>query len=313
MPVITIENVRDFPERARGAYVTVGNFDGVHRGHQHLLGRLRAKAEAAGVPALAITFDPHPVALLRPDKAPVPLVWPEREVALLREAGATLVSVFRTGPWLLALTAREFFDQVIRAQLDARGMVEGPNFAFGHDRQGDTRILKAWCAEAGIDFEVVAPTLVEGQLVSSSLIRQSLCEGDVARARVFLGRPHRIRGVVARGAGRGAGLGIPTINLVGIDTLVPAEGVYAGLAWIEGTGPAWPAACNIGANPTFGEAARKCEAHLIGFRGELYGRVVELGFLARLRGTRKFSGPGELVEQIRADIDQARGVCSSSG
>ena len=110
-----------------------------------LLGRLRAKADAAGTPALAITFDPHPVALLRPEEAPVPLVWPEREIALLREAGATEVAVFRTGPWLLELSAREFFDKVIRRQLAARGMVEGPNFAFGHDRQGDVRILGQWC------------------------------------------------------------------------------------------------------------------------------------------------------------------------
>ena len=142
MSVITIENVEDFPARARGAYVTVGNFDGVHRGHQRLIGRLRARADAAGVPALAVTFDPHPVALLRPDKAPVPLVWPEREIALLEEAGATEVAVFRTGRWLLDLTAREFFDRVIRRQFAARGMVEGPNFAFGHDRQGDVEILR---------------------------------------------------------------------------------------------------------------------------------------------------------------------------
>src|SRR5437763_9648118 len=125
--VITIESVRDFPARARGAYVTVGNFDGVHRGHQRLMGRLRTKADATQVPALAITFDPHPVALLRPDKAPVPLVWPEREIALLREAGATEVGVFQTGAWLLELSAREFFERVIRDQLAARGLVEGPN------------------------------------------------------------------------------------------------------------------------------------------------------------------------------------------
>src|SRR5262249_5436113 len=119
MPVITIENVLDFPTRARGAYVTVGNFDGVHRGHERLIGRLRERADAAGVAALAVTFDPHPVALLRPDKAPVPLVWPEREVELLEGAGATEVAVFRTGRWLLDLSAREFFDRVIRRQFAA--------------------------------------------------------------------------------------------------------------------------------------------------------------------------------------------------
>ena len=310
MSVITIENVRDFPARARGALVTVGNFDGVHRGHQRLLSRLRAKADAAGVAALAITFDPHPVALLRPDKAPVPLVWPEREITLLEEAGATVVGVFRTGPWLLELSAREFFDQVICGQIAARGMVEGPNFAFGHDRLGDVSILREWCAEAGIDFEVVEATIIDDRLVSSSLIRQCLSEGRVAEAARLLGRPHRIRGRVVRGAARGAGLGFPTANLEEIDALVPLEGVYAGRAWISGQAPAYPAACNLGPNPTFGETARKVEAHLIGFAGDLYGKSVELDFLERLRGTQKFSGLEELLQQIRSDIRQTARIVS---
>ena len=189
MSVITIENVEDFPARARGAFVTVGNFDGVHRGHQRLIGRLRERADAAGVPALAVTFDPHPVALLRPDKAPVPLVWPEREIALLREAGATEVAVFRTGRWLLDLSAREFFDRVIRRQFDARGMVEGPNFAFGHDRQGNVQILGQWCRESGIDFEVVEPISDGGELISSSRIREALREGKVEEAMRLLEPP----------------------------------------------------------------------------------------------------------------------------
>jgi riboflavin kinase / FMN adenylyltransferase len=312
MSVITIENVRDFPARARGAFVTVGNFDGVHRGHQRLLARLRAKADAAGVPALAITFDPHPVALLRPEKAPVPLVWPEREISLLKEAGATEVGVFQTGPWLLELSAREFFDQVIRGQLDARGIVEGPNFAFGHDRLGDTNILRTWCAQARIDFEVVEATMVEDKLVSSSLIRQCLNEGLVQEATHFLGHPYRIRGQVAHGAGRGAGLGFPTANLFGIDTLVPLDGVYAGLAWIKGKSPPYPAACNIGPNPTFGEQVRKVEAHLLDFEGDLYGQSIEIDFLERLRGTRKFSGLDELLKQIQADIGETRRIGSTS-
>ena len=310
--MITIENVEDFPARARGAYVTVGNFDGVHRGHQRLIGRLRARADAAGVPALAVTFDPHPVALLRPDKAPVPLVWPEREIALLEEAGATEVAAFRTGRWLLDLTAREFFDRVIRRQFAARGMVEGPNFAFGHDRQGNVEILGGWCAAAGIEFEVVEPISDHGQLISSSRIRQSLHEGKVEEASRFLGRPHRIRGVVTHGAGRGAGLGIPTINLDGIDTLIPLDGVYAARVFVPGAESqpgAWAAACNIGPNPTFGEQIRKVEAHLIGFAGDLYGRSVELDFLARLRSTRAFANLDDLLSQIRSDIERTRQIC----
>jgi riboflavin kinase/FMN adenylyltransferase len=310
--VITIENVRDFPAAARGAFVSIGNFDGVHIGHAHLLRRLRTQADTAGVPALAVTFDPHPVALLRPDKAPVPLLWTEREIDLLHDAGATHVGVFHTGAWLLELSAREFFERVICEQLAARGMVEGPNFAFGHDRQGDVSILRDWSHEAGIDFEIVEETRLDGRLVSSSLIRQCINAGDVVLAARLLGRPHRIRGSVGRGARRGAGLGFPTINLSVVDTLIPADGVYAAWASVEGLDRPWPAACNIGPNPTFGEQSRKVEAHLIGFSADLYDRQVELDFLCRLRETRRFASIDELRDQLRADIDQTSRVCQLS-
>ncbi len=253
------------------------------------------------------------MSLLRPDKAPVPLVWPEREIALLEEAGATDVAVFRTGRWLLDLTARDFFDRVIRRQFATRGMVEGPNFAFGHDRQGNVEVLGDWCAEAGIEFEVVDPISDNGQLISSSRIRQCLNEGKIEQAASFLGRPHRIRGVVIHGVGRGAKLGIPTINVDGVDTLIPLEGVYAVRVFVAGNpsqSAAWPAACNVGPNPTFGEQARKLEAHLIGFHGDLYGRSVELDFLARLRPTRAFASLDELLGQIHSDIETARQICA---
>ncbi len=239
----------------------------------------------------------------------MPLVWPEREIELLYEAGATEVGVFRTGPWLLELSAREFFDRVIREQLGARGLVEGPNFAFGHDRRGDVTVLRQWCAEAGIAFEVVEGTRIDGQLVSSSRIRRELVAGAVEEADRLMGRPHRIRGTVGRGAGRGAGLGFPTANLVEIDTLIPADGVYAGRAFVDGRGPAYAAACNIGPNPTFGEQARKVEAHLLDFSSDLYGRRVELDFIKRLRGTRRFSCVDELIRQVRADIEETRHAC----
>jgi riboflavin kinase/FMN adenylyltransferase len=311
--VILIENVHEFPVRARGAFVTVGNFDGVHRGHQALLGRTRALADASGTLALAITFDPHPATLLRPAEAPVPLVWPAREVELLSQAGATEVGVFRTGPWLLGLSAREFFDRVIREQLGARGLVEGPNFAFGHDRRGNVEALRAWCAAAGIAFEVVEETRIDGELVSSSRIRRALLAGAVEEATRLMGRPHRIRGVVGRGAGRGAGLGFPTANLVEVDTLIPADGVYAARAFVDGLGPAFPAACNVGPNPTFGEQARKVEAHVLGFSGDLYDRRFELDFIRRLRDTRRFSGLDELIRQVRADIDETGRACLEAG
>ncbi|MBX6316094.1 MAG: FAD synthetase family protein, partial [Isosphaeraceae bacterium] len=196
--MITLDSFAPVPEPLRGAFLAVGNFDGVHRGHAHLIARLRARADAVGAPALALTFDPQPVALLRPEKAPVPLTWTERKVALLKQAGATEVGVFRTGRWLLNLTAREFFERVVLGQFAARGMVEGLTFGFGRDRGGDAQILATWCAEAGLEFEVAAPTEIDGQLVSSTRIRGLLAEGRVEAAARLLGRPHRLRGVVVR-------------------------------------------------------------------------------------------------------------------
>jgi riboflavin kinase / FMN adenylyltransferase len=308
--VITLERFAEAPARVRGAYLAVGNFDGVHRGHSHLLGRLRARADAAGTIAVALTFDPHPVAVLRPEQAPVPLVWTGRKVELLKQAGVHEVGVFRTGPWLLGLSAREFFDRVIVGQFAARGMVEGPNFAFGRDRGGDAALLASWCAEAGLDFEVAAPTEVDGQLVSSSRIRRLLAEGRADEAARLLGRPHRIRGLVVHGAARGAGLGFPTANLDEVDTLIPADGVYAARAWPEGHPGPVAAACHVGPNATFGEQVRKVEAHLIDFDGDLYGRVVMLDLLRRLRGTRPFDSLDDLLAQIRDDVEQARAMGS---
>lgn len=294
------------PDRVRGAYLAVGNFDGVHRGHARLIGRLRELAQNAGAPAIALTFDPSPAAVLRPDAAPVPLTWTGRKLELLREAGADEVGVFRTGPWLLGLTAREFFDRVVLGQFNARGMVEGPTFGFGRDRGGDATLLGGWCRESGLEFEIVAPTEIDGRLISSSRIRGALNSGQVEEAATLLNRPHRLHGRVVRGAGRGAGLGFPTANLDGIDTLIPTDGVYAVRARVEGESSWHAAAGHIGPNATFGATARTVEVHLIDFAGDIYGRTVEVDFVARLRGTRKFDGLDDLVRQVRADIESAR-------
>ncbi len=311
--MIAIESVGEIPARARGAYVTIGNFDGVHRGHARLLAELVRRARAADAPALAVTFHPHPAVFLRPDRVPQPLVWPEREFELLTAAGVSDVAVFQTGPWLLGLSAREFFEREVMGRFGVRGMVEGPNFFFGRDRGGDVGVLGKWCAEVGIDLHVAEPlTTDDGLMISSSRIRKALSEGEVAEARDLLGRPHRIRGVVSRGAGRGAGIGVPTANLEEVDVLIPADGVYAVRAVVPGGDgappPPWPAACNVGPNPTFGEHARKVEAHLIGFKGDLYGKVVELDFLRRLRSTRAFAGLDDLLDQIGRDVEEARRV-----
>ena len=215
--------------------------------------------------------------------------------------------VYPTDKALLEMEAREFFDRIVRRRLDARAMVEGPNFFFGRRRSGNVEVLRRFCAEANMPFEVAEPVDVEGQIVSSSRIRLLVMEGRVAEARAMLGRPHRIRGVVARGAGRGARIGCPTANLDQIDTLMPGEGIYATRALAEGR---WhPAAVSLGPNPTFGESGLKVEAHLIGFHGMLYGQPMEVDFLARLREIKRFDSAEALLAQIAADVARTTEIC----
>jgi riboflavin kinase/FMN adenylyltransferase len=206
---------------------------------------------------------------------------------------------------LLGLTAREFYDRVVLGLFAATGLVEGPTFGFGRDRAGNVERLSAWCREDGLSFEVAEPVRVEGGIVSSSRIRSLLAEGRVEEAARLLGRPHRLRGHVVRGVGRGAGLGFPTANLRGIDTQVPDDGVYAALARLD-DGTSRPTALHIGRNATFGAEARTVEAHLLDFDGDLYGRSLELDLIDRLRGTRAFDGVPALLAQIRDDVAAVR-------
>ncbi len=301
------------PEVCRGGIVTVGNFDGVHRAHAALLALTATRAAEAQVPAVVLTFDPHPLKLLRPEWYQPTLTTLEDRARLLHEAGANHVAILHTRPELLRLSAADFFRRVIRGNLDAAGMVEGPNFAFGHNREGTVEMLARFCAEAGMSLEVAPPLMLEGALVSTSRVRQALVAGDVESAARWLGRPYRIRGQVSTGERRGATLGFPTANLSEVPTLIPGDGVYAVRVFLLSTSSsegseivAWPGACNVGPNPTFETLTRKLEVHLIGFEGDLYGQSLEVDFVAKLRETQKFESIDALRRQIAADVAQAR-------
>ncbi len=296
------------PEEFRSGALAIGNFDGVHLGHARICERLVAQAQSVGGRSMVFTFDPHPVRLLRPDQAPPPLTWTDRKARLLAELGVDAVLAYPTDEALLKLTAREFFDQIIRQRLDARAIVEGPNFYFGRDRSGNVAVLAEFARQAGIQLEVVEPLVVEGETVSSSRIRRLISGGAVQQARRLLTRPYRIRGMVTHGAGRGSRIGFPTANLGAIDTLLPAPGVYAGR--VNWRGQPYAAAINLGANPTFGEDALKVEVHLIDFTGQLYGEPLEVDFLVRLRDTRPFDGVDALRAQLQADVVAARAAAA---
>jgi riboflavin kinase/FMN adenylyltransferase len=288
----------------------VGNFDGVHRGHAALIAALRRQAEQVSGPAVAVTFDPHPLDLLRPERRQPLLTTLDDRGRLLHELGADHVLVLKTTPDLLALSAADFFSEMVQGRLAARALTEGVNFAFGRGREGNIDTLDHLCRAAGVTLSLLQPLQWEGSEVSSSRVRAALVGGDVELAHQLLDRPYRLHGIVGVGQRRGRTIGFPTANLEQASTLVPGDGVYAARAH-DDSGAAWPAAVNVGPNPTFGEGARKIEAHLLGFSGDLYGRPLSLDFLHRLRDTRPFAGVAELVAQLHQDIDEGRRRVSS--
>jgi riboflavin kinase / FMN adenylyltransferase len=294
------------PELYRGGYVSIGNFDGVHRGHQEIAQHLAARARAEGVPAVVLTFDPHPLALLRPGHVPPSLTTLAHKAELLEQAGVTCVIAYPTDRALLQLTPAEFVDRILVAQFVAKGIIEGPNFCFGKDRKGDIDTLRELCRERNIQLEVAEPVGGARAMVSSSTIRSLVASGRLAEAVKLLGHPYRIEGAVVVGAKRGQQIGFPTANVAGIETMVPADGVYAGRALVGGQ--PFAAAVNIGPNPTFGENARKVEAHLLDFAGDLYGQTLAVDLVDRVRDVRKFASREALVDQIGQDVATVRSL-----
>jgi riboflavin kinase/FMN adenylyltransferase len=297
------------PELFRGGYVSIGNFDGVHRGHQEIAQHLAARSRREGVPAVILTFDPHPLALLRPVHVPPALTTLEQKAGLLELAGASCVIAYPTDKALLQLTPTEFVDDILVGKLAAKGIIEGPNFCFGKDRAGDIDTLRQLCRDRNILLEVAEPVGGARAMVSSSTIRTRVAAGQIAEAVELLGHPYRLAGDVVTGARRGQQIGFPTANLSGIATLVPADGVYAGVARVGERD--YAAAINIGPNPTFEEQSRKVEVHLIEFAGDLYGRPLAVDLVERVRDVRKFAGRDELVDQIAKDVAAARRIAES--
>jgi riboflavin kinase/FMN adenylyltransferase len=299
-----IRDLDHMPEDFRSGAVSIGNFDGVHRGHARIVERLLTRAAEVGGPAVVFTFDPHPIRILRPQHAPPPLTWTRRKAELLAELGVDLIIAYPTNEDFLRLGARQFFDQIICEVLDAQVLVEGSNFFFGRDRLGNVDTLRDFCAEACLTLDVVHPVEIDGQVVSSSRIRSLVAAGHVDQAAHMLTRPYRIRGKVIRGAGRGADLGYPTANMDHVDTLLPSQGIYAGRALADGR--MWPAAMSLGPNPTFQEDVMKVEVHLLDYEGTLYDQEIEVDFLARLRDIVRFNSPDQLVAQMDRDIQATR-------
>jgi riboflavin kinase / FMN adenylyltransferase len=307
------DGVAAVPDDVGPTVVTVGMFDGVHRGHRALLDRVAAEAAARGVPAAAVTFDRHPLAVLRPGSEPPLLTTLDRKVELLGEAGMDVVLVLEFTKELSEVGAEAFADEVLFDGLGARAVVVGENFRFGHKAAGDPDLLADLGRPRGIEVVAIGLHAHGGQVVSSTRVRAELAAGDVAAAAASLGRPYAVEGAVVAGNRRGGPvLGMPTANLDLPDGIaIPADGVYAGHLTDDHDGAARPAAVSVGTNPQFGSGRRRVEAHVLDFDGDLYGHRVSVGFSHRLRGQAVFAGVEELAAQMRADADQARRLLSS--
>ncbi|MEU7645964.1 bifunctional riboflavin kinase/FAD synthetase [Streptomyces huasconensis] len=309
--------LEDIPQDWGRSVVTIGSYDGVHRGHQLIIGRAVERARQLGVPAVVVTFDPHPSEVVRPGSHPPLLAPHHRRAELMADLGVDAVLILPFTTEFSKLSPADFVVKVLVDKLHARVVVEGPNFRFGHKAAGNVDLL----AELGrtYDYEVdVIDLYVTGEAgggrpFSSTLTRSLVAEGDMTGAAEILGRPHRVEGVVVRGAQRGRELGYPTANVETLPhTAIPADGVYAG--WLHVEGEAMPAAISVGTNPQFDGTERTVEAYAIDRVGlDLYGLHVAVDFLAFVRGQAKFDSIDALLVAIADDVKKSRELVAAAG
>lgn len=292
-----------------GSVLTIGNFDGVHRGHQQLVAQAGLISAQTEGPVVLLTFEPHPLCIVNPEKAPARLATLSGKLDACDRAGVDIVVVARSEPKLLGLEAEDFVRDVIWQRFKPTHIVEGPSFGFGRGRKGTPELLMASGLALGFKVHILEPVhleIEEGEtlLVSSSLIRSLLNEGKVRRARLCLGKPYSLAGTIEHGDSRGHELGFPTANLTSIEQLVPGDGVYAGKV-IVGSHKHL-AAISIGTKPTFGGQQKTVEAHLLDFDGDLYDQQVSVVFERKLRAQERFSSIDALKKQIGADVEAVR-------
>lgn len=285
-------------------HLAIGVFDGVHRGHQELIRRLRLLAAAQGGLAVAASFDPLPIHVLAPGAPPSALSDAAERAERLEAAGADAVVLFRSDPAFFALSAKEFVERV-RSAGEVRRIVVGPDFRFGRDREGDVSLLASLAGEHRIDVEVVPPVEMGGAVISSTRIRNLLVAGDVRGAAELLGRLYGVRGKIVHGDKRGRALGYPTINVATPpERLLPRDGIYA--TWASVGGVRRPAATSLGVRPTFGAGERVLESFILDLTADLYGEAVEMTFVERLRDELRFETAEALVAQIAEDVEATR-------
>jgi riboflavin kinase/FMN adenylyltransferase len=287
--------------------ITIGNFDGVHLGHQNLIRDLGQRAARIGGMPIVLTFNPHPLQVLAPNNAPLQIQTLNQKIAVIESLGIPLVVVIPFDVQLAQMSARDFAAKILWDKLHHKEIYVGPNFAFGHRRQGSFNLLKEIGEEKGFLTGKIHQVQFRGNRVSSTTIRQALISGQVGLARRLLARPFELEGRIIRGTGIGTRLQIPTANLQTPNELIPRKGVY--VVWLRLEGRRYPGVANVGFRPTVDPESTgtlSIETHLLDFNQDIYGKPVALEFLVRLRDERRFPGEQALVTQIRKDIQNAR-------
>lgn len=304
--MLVLHGIDSVPPAARGAALAIGNFDGVHRGHQALLAAARKQAEAHAASAGVILFEPHPREFFQPDKPHFRITPLPRKLQLLGEFGVDVTVVLPFDAGLAALTAQDFIERVLADALAVRHVVVGYDFRFGKGRTGDPETMRHGGAAHGFGVTVVAQVAEAGEVFSSNAIRAELAQGDVGGAAEMLGRWWRVTGTVIGGAKRGAGLGFPTANIALVPGTALAHGIYAVRVHLEGNVLAGVA--YLGTRPTFDNGAPVLEVFLLAFDGDLYGREIEVEFIDHLRGDRHFGNIEDLKAQMSADCARAEAI-----
>jgi riboflavin kinase/FMN adenylyltransferase len=304
---------RGLPPDPRGTVVTVGSFDGVHRGHWAVLQEIRLRAKETGRRSVLVTFHPHPLKIVRPDEAPLLLTTPAEKKEILAETGLDYAVFLSFNHVLAEYSPRRFVEEILMDRLGVQELVIGYDHGFGKGRSGDALTLRDIGRDLKFTVDVVSPIRAGEEPVSSSRIRAALLRGDVGEARRGLGRPYCIRGMVVRGEGRGRSLGFPTANLwvPGNGKLIPHPGVFAVRAGVKGG--LFEGAIHIGPRPTFRGSPPTIELHLMDFDGDLYGEQIRVEFIQYLRDVRPFASASALVEQLKADVDAARTALATDG
>ncbi len=305
-----IVGIDRIPRTLINPVVTIGNFDGVHRGHQTLFQRVKDWAARLKGETVVVTFDPHPLRVLRPGNGPFFITPHEQKLKLIAASGIDVTVVIPFSKGFAQISATEFVTDLLVGKLGMRAIVVGYDYRFGRGREGDIAFLERMGRQHGFEVETVSAIEIDGTMVSSTLIRQCIQDGELVEARRLLGRPYEITGTVVRGRNRGGRLlGFPTANIRIHEQAPPKRGVYAVEALVGGR--LYGGAANLGYNPTFGDTELSLEVHLFGFDEDIYDQVITVRFLERLRDEKRFSGVEELVAQIARDCEKAKGILAA--